>query len=441
MCSEEELISSLKDLPALANLLKINGNFILSDSIFDRIAQHFLNQSITIEGFAVQRNLYGRCRSSSLTQSELDLLLFNIQSSLNSTNPELLKVFLQYLHNINRLLPTEYRDLSYLCAVMVLPRGNKNVLSCIICAYLDMEITNDIRFDLIINGLYENDDEDEDYPWIDQLTKKLIEKDKQWLRRFYLKNIYAEELLNAIDQHDKDKIFNIQPNPEVVSVSTVNTIESEQNTSVVVLSSSLNDLHEKLSSYVRNTLPNEPIKEIALFHLFSSITNYPDDLHVFFGCLLSSLIDPNNFNLISLRLFRRLINLINNYYVHQQDLMDDNRYRLTLVYLVCKFLCEIHRRRSNNEHEWYRLHQDIPKEHPLPTFDLFADLLCLLSTLTYRQIECQNQVRETPGTIEAILSMTQIDINQPKSQACVTWLLKCLTEYNEENRNYIKEIK
>ena len=202
-----------------------------------------------------------------------------------------------------------------------------------------------------------------------------------------------------------------------------------------------NDLHAKFSSYVQNTLPIEPIKEIALFHLFSSITIYPDDLHVFFGCLLASLIDPSNYKPTSLRLFRQLIDLINNYYVHQQDLMDDNRYRLTLVYIVCRYLCEVHRRRSKNEHEWYRLYQDVPKDHPLPTFELFSDLLCLLATLTYQQLECQNQVRETTGTIEAILSMTQIDINQPKSQTCVTWLLKCLTEYNEENRDYIKQIK
>jgi hypothetical protein len=34
------------------------------------------------------------------------------------------------------------------------------------------------RFDLIINGIYENEDEndDDDNPWIDQLTKILIEK-------------------------------------------------------------------------------------------------------------------------------------------------------------------------------------------------------------------------------------------------------------------------
>ena len=226
MCSEEEIVSSLNDLSVLANLLKVNGNLILSDSIFDHIVQYFLNQSITIEGLAVQRNLYGRSRSSSLNQSELDLLVLNIQSSFNSTNPELIKIFLQYLHNINRLLPKECQDLSYLCAVILLPKGNKNVLACIICAYLDMDISNDTRFDLIINGLYEN--EDEDYPWMDQLTKKLIDKDKQWLRKYYLERIYQEELLNAIDQHDKEKIFSVQPmkkNPEHTSISTVDMIE------------------------------------------------------------------------------------------------------------------------------------------------------------------------------------------------------------------------
>ncbi len=178
-----------------------------------------------------------------------------------------------------------------------------------------------------------------------------------------------------------------------------------------------------------------------MIHLFSSSTEYPDDLHLLFSCLLISLINRNNYNQTNLRLFRCLINLINNYYINQHDLLDDNRYRLMIVYLLSKFLCEIHRRRSNSEHQWYRLYHEIPSEHPLPTFDLFADLLCLLATLTYNHLDCQNQVREVSGTIESILSMTQIDLNQPKSQACVAWLIKCLTENNEENRNYIKQIK
>ncbi len=204
---------------------------------------------------------------------------------------------------------------------------------------------------------------------------------------------------------------------------------------------SLDDLHSKLLSYVQDILPIETIKEISLIHLFSSSTEYPDDLHLLFSCLLISLINRNNYNQTNLRLFRCLINLINNYYINQQDLLDDNRYRLMIVYLLSKFLGEIHRRRSNSEHQWYRLYHEIPSEHPLPTFDLFADLLCLLATLTYNHLDCQNQVREVSGTIESILSMTQIDLNQPKSQACVAWLIKCLTENNEENRNYIKQIK
>ncbi|CAF4443373.1 unnamed protein product, partial [Adineta steineri] len=84
---------------------------------------------------------------------------------------------------------------------------------------------------------------------------------------------------------------------------------------------------------------------------------------------------------------------------------------------------------------------DVPKQYPLPTSDLFADLLCLLAALSYNHIDCQNQVRQVSGTIEAILSMTQIDLNQPKAQACVAWVIKCLTESNEGNRNYIKQIK
>jgi hypothetical protein len=205
--------------------------------------------------------------------------------------------------------------------------------------------------------------------------------------------------------------------------------------------SSLNDLHSKLSFYAMNCLPIEIINDLSLINLLSYSSNYPHDLHILFSCLLISEINPNNYNKLNLRLFRCLTNQINNYYINQQDLFDDNRYRLMIVYLVSKFLCEIHRRRLNNEHKWYYLYHDIPEEHPLPTFELFSELLCLLGTLTYNHIDCQNQVRLISGTIEAILSMTQIDLNQPKSQACVTWLIKCLTESNEENRNYIKQIK
>ncbi|CAF4204029.1 unnamed protein product, partial [Rotaria magnacalcarata] len=84
---------------------------------------------------------------------------------------------------------------------------------------------------------------------------------------------------------------------------------------------------------------------------------------------------------------------------------------------------------------------EVPEENPLPTFDLFSDLLCLLATLCYNHSDYQNQVRQTSDTIESSLSMTQIDLNQPKAQPSVTWLIKCLTETNEEIINYIKQIK
>ncbi len=196
-----------------------------------------------------------------------------------------------------------------------------------------------------------------------------------------------------------------------------------------------------MSYYVTNCLPIETINELSLYHLFSCSKTYPDDLHLLFSCLLISILNPINNNEIELRLFRRLINLIDNYYITQQDLLDDNRYRLIIVYLLSKLICEFHQRRISRSHEWYYIYHDIPKDHPLPTFDFYSDILCLLSTLTYRQIDCQNQVRQIEGTIESILSMTQIDLNQPKSQSCVAWLIKCLTEYNEENKNYIKQIK
>ncbi|CAF4486662.1 unnamed protein product, partial [Rotaria sp. Silwood2] len=296
---------------------------------------------------------------------------------------------------------------------------------------------NNLRYDLIINGLYKNEDEQEDNPWIDHLTKLIVEKDNQWLRKFYLEKIYTKQLLHAIDTHDQEKIFNIQPikiNSEELSLKTIEKIDLSE-------VSTLDDLHSRLLFYVSNNLHNNSIDELCLFNLFSSSNNYPNDLHILFSCLLISIIDKNNYSILSLRLFRRLILLINNYYINQQDLFDDNRYRLIIVYLVSKLICELHQRRSKSEHEWYCLYIDIPKEHPLPTFDLFSDLICLLATLCYNHIQCQNQVRQTSGTIESILSMTQIDLNQPKAQASVTWLIKCLTENNEENRNYIKQIK
>ncbi|CAF2323223.1 unnamed protein product [Rotaria sp. Silwood2] len=437
MCSSDEFLSYLNDPQYLSNLLKEKSNTIIDDSIFFHIANHFLCKDISIEGLSVQRNLYGRPRSSSLNKCEIDLFILNIKECINSNSEQLTKLFLQYLHNINRLLPNYFRDIAYLCALIILPHSNKNVLSCILCAFIEMNTLNNLRYDLIINGLYKNEDEQEDNPWIDHLTKLIVEKDNQWLRKFYLEKIYTKQLLHAIDTHDQEKIFNIQPikiNSEELSLKTIEKIDLSE-------VSTLDDLHSRLLFYVSNNLHNNSIDELCLFNLFSSSNNYPNDLHILFSCLLISIIDKNNYSILSLRLFRRLILLINNYYINQQDLFDDNRYRLIIVYLVSKLICELHQRRSKSEHEWYCLYIDIPKEHPLPTFDLFSDLICLLATLCYNHIQCQNQVRQTSGTIESILSMTQIDLNQPKAQASVTWLIKCLTENNEENRNYIKQIK
>jgi hypothetical protein len=211
MCSSDEIVSCLDDPHHLANLLKENPNSILPDSTFIDIAKHFLCQPISIEGLSVQRNLYGRSRSSSLDQCEIDLFIFNIKECLSSNSSQLIKPFLQYLHNIIRLLPNGFRDIPYLCSLILLPHGNKNVIACILCAYLQSDTLNNPRFDLIINGLYETEDEDEDNPWIDQLTEILIDKDKQWLRKYFLEKIYTKELLSAIDTYDQDNIFNIQP--------------------------------------------------------------------------------------------------------------------------------------------------------------------------------------------------------------------------------------
>ena len=206
---------------------------------------------------------------------------------------------------------------------------------------------------------------------------------------------------------------------------------------------SFDDLHRTLTRVVNETSPDQRIRESSLVHLFSSCpsTAYPVDLHVLFVCSLLCIIDPRTESIVHLRLFRRLIVLLNNYYVHQQDLFDDNEYRLVVVHLVSKLLGEVHRRRGENDHDWYRLYLDVPIDDPLPTFDLFADLLGLLATLCYNHRPCQDEVRHVHGTIESILSMTRIDLNQPKAHTCVVWLIRCLTESNEENRDYIKQIQ
>jgi hypothetical protein len=228
MCSSDEILSFLDDPHRLASVLKEKCHSTLPDSTFVHIVKHFLDQPISIEGLAVQRNLYGRSRSSELDQCELDLLILNIKGCLDLNSEELIKPFLQYLHNINRLLPNDFRDISYLCALILLRNNNKNIIACIICAYLEMNISTNLRFDLIINGLYENEDEEEDNPWIDQLTKLLIEKDNQWLRKYYLQKFYTKELLHAIDTHNQESILNIEvikQDEEQVPSSNIDKLE------------------------------------------------------------------------------------------------------------------------------------------------------------------------------------------------------------------------
>lgn len=203
--------------------------------------------------------------------------------------------------------------------------------------------------------------------------------------------------------------------------------------------SSVGEVQSRLS---RDLLDHHAIKTVhlqALIHLFtsSSSTSSPADLHALFVCSSMSVDE----SLDDLRLFRQLIDRVNNYYVHQHDLLDDNRYRLVLVAVVCHLIGNLHQRRVKNEHPWYRLYRDVPEDHPLPTFDLLADLIRLLAVLTSQHRECQDEVLRVSGAIEAILSMSQIDLNQPKAQACVVWLVKCLTAENEPIRDYIKQIK
>lgn len=208
MSFSDELLSLIDDSHRLISLLKEKSHLVISDSTYYHIVNHFLNKPISIESLAIQRNLYGRPRSSSLNQCEINLLILNIKECLHSTSKELTKTFLQYLHNINRLLPNNFHDLAYLCALIRLQQTDKNVITCILCAYLEMNNSNSLRYDLIINGLYENEDE-EDNPWIDQLTKLLIENDRIWLRKYYLEKMYSSELLAAFDTHNDENIVKI----------------------------------------------------------------------------------------------------------------------------------------------------------------------------------------------------------------------------------------
>ena len=226
MCSSDEILSLLDKPIYLAKLLKENPNLSLTDSTLSHIANYFLHCPISVEGLSVQRNLYGRIRSLSLNQMEINLLIFNIKECFRLNSQELTKPFLQYLHNINRLLPNDFHNLAYLCALILLPNGNRNILACIFCAYLESNSFNDARFDLIINGLFTNkNDEEEENQWIDRLIEILIDKDKQWLRKYYLERIYTEELLHAIDTYEEETILVIQGIKQNSEQSCSKTIE------------------------------------------------------------------------------------------------------------------------------------------------------------------------------------------------------------------------
>jgi len=96
MNSSVEIVNLLNDLPSLSNYLKENHELEFDDSIYSTIAKHLLDQPVTIESLSVQRNLYGRLRSTNLNSIEIDLFIFNLKQSLNSNSKDLIKIFLQY---------------------------------------------------------------------------------------------------------------------------------------------------------------------------------------------------------------------------------------------------------------------------------------------------------------------------------------------------------
>ena len=210
--TEEEIRTFLDEPSRLSSWLKDNAQIPLSDSIYSSIVEHFLRLNcVTIESLSVQRNLYGRHRSSSLTSLEVDLLLVNLRHCLSSTTcSKLTTVFLQYLHNISRYFPSEFADLSYLCAMKCLSTGQRSVVACLLCASLEENPTKEFQFDLLINHFYSTTI-DVDQPWIDQMATLIVEHPSTWLRKSFLKRRYDEEFLKAIDEHDKEKILTLKP--------------------------------------------------------------------------------------------------------------------------------------------------------------------------------------------------------------------------------------
>ena len=60
-----------------------------------------------------------------MSSTGLDLLIANVRYCLSLVCPTLTPVFFQYLHNVNRCLPTELDGLSYVCSLTPKPTGSE----------------------------------------------------------------------------------------------------------------------------------------------------------------------------------------------------------------------------------------------------------------------------------------------------------------------------
>ena len=205
----EEILPYLDQPRELSNFLKEKSNSEISDSIYEYIVNYYQSKPLSIETMMVQRNLYGRLRSTSLASTEIDFCLSIVRQCLESNCHQTGTLLLQYLHNINRVLPTSLNNLPYLCSLILRNQADIPVLACIFCAYFDGNSLDQIRFDLIINALYGHR-WNEDFisnSWFIQLRKKLIDNDTLWLRKFHLEKLFSQNLLNSIDKHENDRIF------------------------------------------------------------------------------------------------------------------------------------------------------------------------------------------------------------------------------------------
>ena len=189
----------------------------------------------------------------------------------------------------------------------------------------------EIRFDLIVNHCYATIDVVRSS--INQLTPKLIGGEVQCLRKFYLKRQFEVDLLDAIDQHHKEKILPV-PVIKVVITSRGNLERTD--------GVGHSDLRSKLKILFFSLRSMSPLLELqemltrSLANRYLLGTLQPRHRRVI--CSSFSMDE----SLDDRHLFQQLINRLDNYYIHQQVLV--------LVFVLSHLIRSVHQRRPEGEH-------------------------------------------------------------------------------------------